>query len=158
MYFVEKADDGFNEVFTRFAQIHWHDSKLLDLHLLKDAENKKYDLRLDLELVVSPNLGSVEWSKESIIFRKCRIIQLDLDLLGVLMCGGDIGSAVFYKSATLFEKDGRNKIHQFDLPQEFNPLESCFGVQIEMIHPGGEIVVFARDFDIVPRYQTQNLI
>jgi hypothetical protein len=132
----------------RFSQVKWHDSKLLDLQLVKRADRKQYDLRLDLDLVIGFSQGRTERSKKCVLFEECRIVQTDLDLLGLLMCDGAIASAVCYTDAIELERRMRDKAEQFDLPESYNPLEECLGFLIEMINPGGEIVVFARDFDI----------
>jgi hypothetical protein len=92
--------------------------------------------------------GGNERQEKHIVFRECRIVLADLDLLGVLMCRGDIASAVCYPNAVELERTKRDKTRQFDLPEDHNPLEECLGFRIQMIHPGGEIVVFARDFEL----------
>ncbi|MGH9874932.1 MAG: hypothetical protein ACRD9S_20955 [Pyrinomonadaceae bacterium] len=146
---MPEAKLNIHGVCARFSQIYWHDSKLLDLHLLRHPEKKKYDLRLDLDLIVGFSEGNVERRKQSALFRDCRIIQTDLDLLGVLICGGDIGSAGCYLDAVELEKKKRDRLRRFDLPQDQNPLEACIGFFIEMIPPGGELIVFARNFELV---------
>ena len=130
----------------RFSQVQWHDSKLLNLQLVKHADRKQYDLRLDLDLIIGFSQGRTERSEKSALFEGCRIIQTDLDLLGVLMCDGAIASAVCYADAIELERKMRDKAEQFDFPESYNPLEKCLGFLIEMINPGGEIVVFAREF------------
>jgi hypothetical protein len=141
-----ETDIKSREVCIRFSEIRWHDSKLLGLCLLKDG-TEKYDLRLDLDLIVDSREGVIERSKKSALFRECRILQTDLDLLGILICGGDIASAICYPDAVEMEK-GRDKAVQFGFPQDHNPLEKCVGFLIEMINPGGEIIVLARDFEL----------
>lgn len=141
--------DHFDAVCARFSQIYWHDSKLLEMHLLKDEESRHYDLRLDLNLIIDYKEKRRVYEPRSVIFKECRIIRSDLDLLGVLFCGGDISSAVCHKDAVQLERAQRNKVQEFDLPQKQNPLNECMGFQIEMIHPGGEILIFARDFILV---------
>lgn len=136
------------EVCTRFSQLHWHDSKLLDLHLLR-VPGRKYDLRLDLDFIVGFTERQAERANKSAIFRECRIVQMDLDLLGVVICGGDIGSATCYADAVELEKKNRDKLRQFDFPQSYNPLEQCMGFLIEMISPGGQIIIFAKHFELV---------
>jgi hypothetical protein len=132
-----------------FSQIHWHDSKLLDLHLQKHPERNQYDLRMDLDLIQRFSEDQIERRKQTAVFRDCRIIQADLDLLGVVMCGGDIGAAACYPDAIGLEKRKRDKIRQFDLPQNQNPLAQCMGFFFEMIPPGGEIIIFAQDFELM---------
>ncbi|HEY6802125.1 MAG TPA: hypothetical protein VI306_00980 [Pyrinomonadaceae bacterium] len=132
----------------KFSQVQWHDSKLLDLQLVKHADRKQYDLKLDLDLSIGFSQGRTERSTKSALFEGCRIIQADLDLLGVLMCDGAIASAICYEDAVDLERKMRDKVEQFDFPESYNPLEQCLGFLIEMINPGGEIVVFARDFHL----------
>ena len=132
-----------------FSQIRWHDSKLLDLHLMRNPEKWQYDLRLDLNLIVGYPEVEIERRKHSALFSDCRIIQTDLDLLGILICGGDIGAAGCYPDSVELEKRKRDKVRQFDLPQNQNPLEECIGFFFEMIPPGGQIIIFAKDFHLV---------
>ena len=132
-----------------FSKIHWHDSKLLDLHLINHPESLQYDVRLDLDLIVGFSEGKTEYKKQSALFRDCRIIQTDLDLLGVLLCGGDIGAAGCYPDAVGLEERERDKVRQFDLPQHYNPLAECTGFFFEMIPPGGQIIIYAKDFELV---------
>ena len=132
-----------------FSQIKWHDSKVLAIHLTRNSEKPQYDLRLDLDLIVGFSEGKVEREKQSAVFSDCRIIQADLDLLGIMLCGGDIGAAVCYPDAAALEKRERDKISLFDLPQDLNPLEENTGFFFEMIPPGGELLIIARDFEMV---------
>ena len=132
-----------------FSQIRWHDSKLLDVHLIRSPEKPQYDLRLDLNLIVGYTEGKIERRKQSALFSDCRIIQTDLDLLGILLCGGDIGAAGCHPNSAELEKTKRDKVRLFDLPQDQNPLEEYIGFFFEMIPPGGEIIIFARDFELV---------
>lgn len=115
------------KVCESFSQILWHDSKLLDLHLIRNPEKRQYDLRLDLNLIVGYSEGKIERRKQSALFSDCRIIQTDLDLLGILLCGGDIGAAGCHPDSVELEKRKRDKVRQFDLPQNQNPLEECIG-------------------------------
>jgi len=138
-----------NQVCENFSKLYWHDSKLIDLHILQRSEDRGYDVRLGLDLIVSFSGGKVDFSRHSAIFRDCRIIQTDLDLLGVTICGGDIASAVCYTDAVELEKRKRAGTKDFDFP-EFNiPLKDCLGFVIDMIHPGGKILIFAKDFELV---------
>jgi hypothetical protein len=131
-----------------FSQVRWHDSKLLGLHLFTNSEKLQYDLQLDLDLIVGYSEGNIERRKQSALFSDCRIIQTDLDLLGVLLCSSDIGAAGCYLDSTELENRKRDKVRLFDLPQDRNPLEECIGFFFEMIPPGGQIIIFARDFDL----------
>ena len=140
--------ERFEQICTEFSKIYWHDSKLLDLHLTKHKETRRYDLRLDLDLIVGFAEGKVERRLQSAVFRDCRILKTDLDLLGVLLCGGDIAAAGCYPDAVELEKRNRDKVREFDLPQTNNPLDECVGFFFEMIHPGGQMIIFAREFEL----------
>jgi hypothetical protein len=136
------------EICAEFSKIFWHDSKLLDLHLTQHEETRQYDLRLDLDLITGFSEGKIERRLQSAVFRDCRILKTDLDLLGVLLCGGDIGAAGCYPDAVELEKRKRDKVRQFDLPQTSNPLDECVGFFFEMVPPGGQMIIFARGFEL----------
>jgi hypothetical protein len=136
------------KIYESFSQILWHDSKLLGLHLFRNPEKPQYDLRLDLNLIVGFSEGKIERRKQSALFSDCRIVQTDLDLLGVLLCSGDIGAAGCYPDSVELEKRKRDKVRLFDLPQDLNPLTECIGFFFEMVPPGGQIIIFAKDFEL----------
>lgn len=136
------------QVCARFSQVLWHDSKIIDLHLLKDPENYQYDLRLDVRLMTGFSQGKVE-ARKTALFSGCRIIKADLDLLGLLICGGAIGDASCHADVTDFEKKYRDKAQEFDFPDDQNPLEDCLCFLFELIPPGGELIVFAKDFQLI---------
>ena len=96
-----------HEICAEFSKIFWHDSKLLDLHLTLHEEPMQYDLRLDLDLIVCFSEGKIERRLQSAVFRDCRILQTDLDLLGVLLCSNDIGAAGCYPDAVELQKRKR---------------------------------------------------
>lgn len=137
-----------NEVCARFSDVRWHDSELIELHLARVPGSNQYDLRLDLNLITGYSNDGPKMSRHSALFIGCRIIKADLDLLGLIMCGGAIASGVCYPDATELEHSHRTKIQDFDLPQDQNRLEECLGFLLEMIHPGGELLVFAQDFQL----------
>lgn len=132
----------------QFSQIKWHDSKIIELHLVKESK-ERYDLLLDLNLITGYSEGRCEWARKTGRFANCRIIRSDLDLLGMLLCGGAIGEASCYPDAVEFERKNRNQAHEFDLPDEANLLEDCLGFQFYLIPPGGEFIVIARDFQLI---------
>lgn len=137
-----------SETCTRFSDVPWHDSELIDLHLAKVPDSNQYDLRLDLNLITGYSNDGPEMARHSALFVGCRIIKADFDLLGMMMCGGAIACGVCYPDATELEHSRRSKIQDFDLPQDQNRLEECLGFLLEMIHPGGELLVFAQDFQL----------
>lgn len=117
-----------DQICSEFSEICWHDSKLIDLHVLKHSEKGSYDLQLDLDLIVNFSESKVDRSKQKAIFRDCRILQVQLDLLGITLCGGDIGSAYCYTDPIELQKETQKMVQTFDLPEGRNPLESCLGL------------------------------
>lgn len=134
---------------ARFDGLLWHDSELLELHLMNDVEGGKYDLRLDLNLYEKNLEGKFAKYRRSVLFIDCRIVQTDLDLLGVMLCSRHIADANCRREVIAYESENRGKLRDFDLPQKHKPLEDCMVFHIEMIHPGGEIVIYAKNFEIV---------
>lgn len=141
---ASESQADFKDVCTRFSQIKWHDSKLLGFGLLKRPEPQTYDLTLNVRL----REGRLALLDRSVIFRKCRIVLINLDVLGVGLCSGDISDAVCFTDAAAFERKVRDRVASFDLPQDLNPIEECVGFHIQMIHPGGEIYVIAKSFEL----------
>lgn len=137
-----------NDICARFSQVPWHDSKIIDLHLARSTDKLEYDLRLDLNLITPGTKDRSEINHHSAVFVGCRLIKADLDLLGVLICNGAIASGVCYADPTELEERNRFTAQQFGFPQDHNPVEKCLGFLLEMINPGGEIIVFAQDFQL----------
>ena len=146
---MSAAEVNNEEVCARFSRIYWHDSKLIDIHILKRVGTRLYDLRLDLDLIISSGEGKVERKRRSAVFRDCRIVQANLDLLGVALCSGDIAVADCYLDAVELEKERRTTRDRFDLPDSDNSLTDCFGFVIRMVPPGGELLIFSREFELL---------
>ncbi|MGB7069376.1 MAG: hypothetical protein WBD22_07760 [Pyrinomonadaceae bacterium] len=138
-----------DETKRRFEELYWHDSRIVGLSLEKDDEAKKFDLRINVDLFEKDSIGKLARTARLIIFEHCRVIQIDFDLVGLLMCRGDISNAECFTDAVRLEKDRRGKLKNFDFPDGHNPLTRCLGFAIEMIHPAGGIAIFARDFEVV---------
>ena len=136
------------DICARFSQVPWHDSELIDVHLLRIPEKLQYDLRLDLNLITGYTKAGPEMTRCSVLFVGCRIIKLNFDLLGILICSGAIASGVCYPDPTELERRKGLNTQEFGFPQDHNPVEKCTGFFIEMINPGGEILIVAQDFQL----------
>lgn len=137
------------DICKRFNDMHWHDSKLIGFQVFPIEGGLKDDTSFDIKLVTNAQLGKQEWKNVKLILKDCRIIKLNLDLLGKQLCGGDLASAHCEKESALKEYVEGEELKHFDLPQEENPLAELLHFTIQLIHPGGEINVFARDFELV---------
>jgi hypothetical protein len=104
------------EICESFQQTRWHDSKLLGLHLISNPESIQYDLRLDIDLIVGFVAGKIERRKSIALFSDCRILQADLDLLGISMCSRDIGAAVVIQTRPHWRK-GREIRFGYSIPR-----------------------------------------
>lgn len=146
MSLVTKMSDKYLQVNESLKQIRWHDSKFLSLQLTKARRENHND---EYELSISVLDSNKPDSKPVVVnFLDSRILKLDIDLLGLGQCSGHIGSIYVCEDAQQFEEEYRNRNHDFGLNEESLPLEDLMVFHIELIHPGGEIMIFARDVRI----------
>lgn len=136
-----------NNLRTKFNQFAWHDSEILSFSVVES--DRSYDLVIEFNLFEKANDKTYEKKLKTFRFINCRIIKIDLDLLAMKLCGGQISDAYCYKDSISFEQKIRNKVHTFDLPQERLPLNECLAFNIEMIFPTGEITIFAKTFEVI---------
>lgn len=139
-----------DEVCTRFNSIGWHDSRVVGLHLIPRIEYEVHDFYVDVRLLKGDPSANDGYLAAKLLFRDCRIVQLDLDLLGMQLCGGDISTAFCESDAASREQAERGRLQKFDLPQEEDALNAFFYFKILLIPPGGEINIYARDFELHP--------
>jgi len=137
--------DSSQDICTRFNEIHWHDSQLISFQLIPKGEEGEeiYDVHFDLRLLTNSQPGQYSWSPARLEIQDCRILQLAVDTLGIRLTGGDIASASCEGGPALQEK---LESLPFDLRQEENAFEDVLQFRILLIHPGGEINIFARNF------------
>ena len=137
-----------DETCARFARLLWHDSELIGYQVTKDEDAYEYSVRLDLLLYEKNQEGKFVRNPRKVTFKDCRILQTDLDLLGVLLCGGAISYGECHTDAPKHEAEHRGRLQEFDLPEAKNPLDSCLVFHIAMCPPGGEVVIYAKDFQV----------
>lgn len=142
--------DDLEETCARFNRLAWHDSKLISLRLHPSEDNLTHSVDFGLKLLTNAEPGEYEWSDATLTAKDCRIIKLDLDLLGKQLCGGDIASASCDIESEFKEKIETQELPAFDLPQGEQPLAGYLHFRILLIHPGGEINLFAKDFELSP--------
>lgn len=136
------------ETCERFNSFRWHDSKMVSFELLPNPDEQTYDFCLYIKLLTN-NQSEGILNERKLIFRECRIVQLDLDLLGMQLIGGDIADAFCDTDADLNERKERDQLSHFDLPQDELSLAEFLYFRILFIHPGGEIKIFARSFELL---------
>jgi hypothetical protein len=128
----------------QFNEIAWHDSEILSFELTEKGAT--YELLLRLSLFEKDNNFAYEKNFRILKFTNCRIIQMDLDLLGMKLCGATIASAFCDEDGLTYAVKTRERTNDFDLPQDRLPLQNCFVFMIEMTPPTGTITVFAENF------------
>jgi hypothetical protein len=137
-----------NEVCARFNSIAWHDSKLISLRVYASDDHLTHNVDFGLKLLTNAKPGEYEWSDATLTAKDCRIIKLDLDLLGKQLCGGDIASASCDTETEFKKKIETEELAAFDLPQGERPLAEYLHFRILLIHPGGEVNLLAKDFEL----------
>ena len=130
------------------ANIHWHDSILLEHHVLRPAELNAYVVRLDFDLVQGVENRKIQFATKSLIFRDCKLIQMELDLLGMTCTNAQISEATICRSFSELDAKTQESFRRYNLTGPLSPLEGCFFFKLELIAPGGSISLFARELEI----------
>lgn len=127
----------------RFSSIKWHDSKLISLQLLPGGDNLHDELWLNVRLLTNTKESPYKYTSAKLILRNCTFIKLDIDLTFKNMCGGDISGAYCEHESPL-----RKEIEKRQIKNEM-PLDQYLLFNITLIPPGGEIKVFAKNFELI---------
>jgi hypothetical protein len=136
-----------SEVQKKFESLNWHDSRILSISI--GLRGTHYVVQLEILFSDASSETMYESAGKIVTFDNCRIIVTDLDLLGLQLCGGMIGGVSVSSDVRTVEKQLRNKIEEFGLPESRLPFDDMFVFEFGLIHPAGEINVFARGFEIV---------
>ena len=140
-----QPEQQLQDVCRRFNAIHWHDSQFIGFQLVPKGE-ESYDVHFDLKLLANAQPGQYTWKPARLEIQDCRILQLAVDTLGIRLTGGDIAAAFCEGGAALQEQ---LESRPFDLRQEENAFEDILYFRILLIHPGGEINIFAKNFALI---------
>jgi len=84
-----------DEAEVQISAIQWHDSKLFEQHVIRDADHNNYHVRLDFDLVQNCSQGKIQYEMKSLLFRDCRLIQTNLELFGFPSTRAHIAEAQF---------------------------------------------------------------
>jgi hypothetical protein len=141
-----QESDSRGEACSRFNALYWHDSKLLGLKIENMEGHQGYQVTLQLDLYTDGVPDGHIRRRTEIRFKECRMIQAEVDLLGMSYCGGDIATAFCQEGSERKALLESRLSKDFDLPQPDSPLADLNHYTIDMIHPGGLIHIFARGF------------
>lgn len=135
-------------IVERFNQLSWHDSKLKGISITRNHERPVEEVTLDLELYCDRQVGGYKRRRAVIVLTDCRYIRLAMDVENKRLCSDDISQASCEKDSPL-KQQIEDKIVQEPLqprPEEKQPLAKYYLFRIQLIPPGGEIAVVAKDF------------
>jgi hypothetical protein len=121
-----------NSTMQRFADIRWHDSKLLGLGFYRaDSEEQ---VRISLELQGDGGI----LRPTNMVFIGSTYIVLEVDLEGKRVCSDDISRAACYASS--------DWIRSLSERNPYDSFEGYMHFEIVLIPPGGTINILAKDF------------
>lgn len=145
---MPKRKDSLEDICKRFNAMAWHDSKLIGLHV-SPSKGSEQEVCFDIRLRTKDRSEHWDWKDAKLTIKDCRIIKVDLDLLAKHLCANDIANAFCGRKSGFKEQIERELVNHFDLQHEANPLAEFLHFRILLIHPGGEINVLARDFELI---------
>lgn len=135
-------------ILQRFDSIHWHDSRLLGVHMEASAPGLPYEVNLSLQIVAQPNAGQTSHVPATLSFLNCRFVKIDNYLLGMSLCGGDIACALaLCKPDSPYLREIEASWTDVPVAPE-EQLDRLIHFRFEMIVPGGELDFAAEDFDL----------
>jgi hypothetical protein len=123
---------------SAFSKLPWHDSELLSLRIGNGSSDRSA-VTLDVDF----HLAGVADGRTEVGFNEVRGIYVDVDLLAKELCGNQIASGHCTAAEESKEAFIDRLQERFDLYRG-ETLEGLFLFRIELIHPGGVILVLAR--------------
>lgn len=144
------------QICKKFNTYNFHDSKLISFRLIRNEMKEDVtseDICFEMELLKDQRPGHYKWKKAKLTLKDCRIVRMNLDLLGKRWCSDDIDSAGCEAESPLknyiqreyFQKEsiGLDAIHWSE-----NALAEYLHFNITLVQPGGAIDIFAKDFEL----------
>lgn len=128
---------------NRFNSLNLHDSELLNIQILRSKDGLTNDVCFEIKLLTNPQHGNYKWENAKLIMKDCTVIKIDLDLDGKRACADAIAGA-----SCEIASDLKGYVDKEGLYREKKPLSGYLHFTIGLIHPGGEINVFAKNFEL----------
>ena len=125
---------------SKFDDLPWHDAKLLNIRMLTSADEQLHAVTLDVRFQTG-----AAWRPVTVTLVECTLLQTDLDLDGMRVCGHSIWTARCYQDSEL-----KKRLMEKMLNTGSGSLEPYYHFHFSLIPPGGELNIFARDFKIMP--------
>ncbi|SRR5581483_720040 len=123
---------------SEFTNLPWHDAKLLEVRVFRDSVDQD-----NLSCTINFETARNSWRRAVVLFRNCTITKIDLDLDGKRVCADSI-----FDAACELESALKKSLEVGQLKNERKPLNDYYHFRISLVSPGGEVNVFAKDFDL----------
>jgi hypothetical protein len=143
------------EICDRFNKHNFHDSKLMLFQSIRQKEEEiiTENVNFEIEILKKNSSGISEYKKAKLIFKDCRIIKMDLDLIGKRYCSDCVMNAVCSIDSQLNSNIENNYFRRGPVSlgndNLKNVLDGYLYFNIKLIPPGGEIDVFAKNFELI---------
>jgi hypothetical protein len=127
-------------VCNTFNNLDLHDSKLLSFQMIRLNADAGGNDSFCIDIKYLRVDGS--YVNKKLMFNECRLLLIDIDLVGKFLCADDILS-----NSCRSDSDLKRDIIKKYFSNEERVLDDYFHFNIIMIPPGGNIDIFARGFD-----------
>jgi hypothetical protein len=136
---MQKICDNFNKY-------DFHDSKLISFKLIRKELGNGFiseDICFTLKLLERMQEGRTQLTNAKLILKDCRIIKMDIDLVGKRLCADDIANA-----KCEINSDLKSSLQSGYLKYEEGALNDYLHFNITLIPPGGTIDILAKKFEL----------
>jgi hypothetical protein len=133
-----------SDVIEAFSRLPWHDSKLLGIatSYVEGSDDSVVTFDVDFR----PG-GSVSGRSE-VRFHQARGIYAEMDLLAKTICSDHIASGTCEKAEESEEELVRRLDERIGDLVPGETMEGLFLFYLDLIHPGGKVLVLARSFSV----------
>ncbi|HYU26476.1 MAG TPA: hypothetical protein VEO74_14800 [Thermoanaerobaculia bacterium] len=135
-----------SEVIEAFSCLPWHDSKLLGFAVSDESSGETV---VTFDVVFRP-VGGVGGRAE-VRFNNARGIHAEVDLLAKSICSDHIASGTCEKAEESAEEFVCRLDERIDDLYPGETMEGLFLFFVDLIHPGGKVLVLARTFSVTAR-------
>jgi hypothetical protein len=139
---MEQPPSIVTEIVQRFAEMNLPDARLVSLRAERRADDLHERLVLEVQLVAGVNAD--ELKDATLTFLGCAEVRIAMDLWAKRL----MDDTICFAECT-YDRDWI-RLHQSDAAprQATQRLEYMVRFEIDLTPPGGEIVVYARDFEL----------
>lgn len=104
---------------------------------------------MELNSIVGFSNGHSQYGKKKIIFDDCSFFASSFSFSYLIACRMSIDDANYYDNFTTIDADLRETLEQRYITNGNSLFKDDFIIYIEMIEPGGEIFIAAKEFKVI---------